>query len=144
MSDEVELLLHLPSDSPAIDAIARISAALGAQVAGGPEGSARVQSDGLLVYGVEPDGDDRELARSLFDLDTNLTLVFVNLSHGDTEMKIRVEQNIMRIMLLLAAVKGSRGIYVEDYSPDAIVLRFESGQLTLNQDWEGWQLWPEV
>ncbi len=50
----------------------------------------------------------------------------------------------MKIMLMLAATSGSRGVFVEDYSPHAIILAFQDGRITLNQDWEGWRLWPEV
>jgi hypothetical protein len=144
MSNEVELLLHLPAESPELAGIESVAGVLGAPVVDDPGQSPRVRTDGLLVYGVRADDDDRELAHNLFGLDINLTLVFVNLALGDTAGMIRVEQSIMKVMLNFAAVPGCRGVYVEDYASDAVILRFEDGTVTLNRDWEGWALWPEV
>jgi len=144
MSYETELVLHLPAEDPAAEALERIASAWGVPVTREADGGPRVQSEGLLVYSVDPDEEDKALVRRLFDLDSNLTLVFVDLNHTSTEKMIQGWRNTMKIMLLLAAVKGSRAVYVEDYNPSAIILRFEAGQLTLNQDWDGWERWPEV
>ncbi len=144
MYHEPTLLMNLPSDSPEEDAIARIAAALDAPVIDELGSSPRVSADGLLVYGVIPDDEDKAVVERLFELDSNLTLVLVNLVRDDTDRAIRVEQTIMRVVLILAAVEGTRAVLVEDMSASAIILKFEAGHVVLNQDWDGWELWPEV
>jgi hypothetical protein len=76
-------------------------------------------------------------------LDSNLTLVFVDLSADGGESMIRVQQTIMRVVLGMVT-EASAGVLIEDYSPGAIILAFSDGQVTLNQDWDGWRSWPEV
>jgi hypothetical protein len=144
MSTEYELLIHLPSSAPAEEALAHISDLLDLPVSRDTEGLPRVQGDGLLVYSFVPDELDKPVIQRLFELDTNLTLVFVNLVHDDARQKTLVEQKILRIMLRLAAVQGARAVLIWDYSPDAIILKFEDGQLIFNRDWDGGSSWPEV
>ncbi len=144
MSDEeYEFLAHIPVGDPAVEAFNRISIALDAPVTAGPDGSPCVQADGLLIYGSEVDEEERSLARAL-GVEANLTLTFVDLSHGRGEMLIRVVQNMMRVVLLFAEMSGTSAVLTQDYTEDAIVLRIRDGELTLNQGWEGWELWPEV
>lgn len=143
MSDELELLIHTRVERPLDDTLARVANLLGSSVQPDSDGLRGVRTDGLLVYGVVPDEEDRASARRIFDLDSTLTLVFVDLSAESDEAMIRVQQNIMRVVLALA-VEASAGVLIEDYSPSAIILAFADGQVTLNQDWDGWQSWPEV
>jgi hypothetical protein len=143
MPDDLELLIRTRVEDPLEGALVRVANLLGTSVETDSDGLRGVRVDGLLVYGVVPDEEDRRIARRIFDLDSNLTLVFVDLSADGGESMIRVQQNIMRVVLGMVA-DASTGVLIEDYSPGAIVLAFTDGRVTLNQDWDGWRLWPEV
>jgi hypothetical protein len=143
MSDEFELLLRTLAEDPLEGTLVRVANLLGTSVTTDDDGLRGVRVEGLLVYGVVPDEEDRGVARRTFDLDSNLTLVFVDLSADGSESMIRVQEDVMRVVLGLVTA-FSAGVLIEDYSPGAIILTFTDGQVKLNQDWDGWRLWPEV
>jgi hypothetical protein len=145
MSFDYSLLGWFPFDDPEVEAIDQVAAVLGSPVVRSPDGSPRVHTDGQLVYAVEPDEQDRSLTRESFGFENNLTLVFVDLSHGDSNMMIRASQNQMKVAYDLAAVSGFRGVLIADYSDETFLASVEDGQVTLNQDyWEAWVAAPEV
>jgi hypothetical protein len=151
MPEEYKLLAHLPFTDPETEAVTRSAAELGLPVSQGPEGAPEVLSDSLLIYGFVPDDVDRAAAAALFDQDTNLTLIFTDPRESDDSdvgedvaTPTPIAENMMKIAVMLAAVDGAHGVIVSDYAPDSIVLRFADGQVTLNQDWPGWQARPEA
>jgi hypothetical protein len=144
MSEEYKLLAQLPFADPEPDAISRIAANLTQPVSLGPEGAPEVNTTSFLIYGFVPDDVDRQAAADLFDLDTNLTLVITDPDEAEQLVATPIAQSMTKIALLLAAVSEARGIIVTDYTPGSIILRFENGQVTLNQDWEGWRTMPEA
>jgi hypothetical protein len=103
-----------------------------------------IQTDALLIRGVQADDDDRELVQELFGLKINVTLVFVESSGGDNGILVQAMQDIMKASVLLAVVDGVRGVPIDDYNSESIILGIQDGRLTLNRDWDGWSLWPEV
>jgi len=144
MSEEYKLLAQLPFADPEPEAIQRIAAHLEMPVSLGPEGAPEVNTDAFLIYAFLPDDVDRKAATDLFALDTNLTLVFTDPDEPERLAPSPVATTMTKIGLLLAAVYTARGIIVTDYTPSSIVLRFENGQVTLNQDWDGWRTMPEA
>jgi hypothetical protein len=143
MSEEYKLLANLPFADPEPEAIQRIAAHLEMPVSLGPEGAPEVNTDAFLIYAFVPDDVDRKAATDLFALNTNLTLVFTDPEREELT-RTPVATTMTKIGLLLAAVYGARGIIITDYTPSSIVLRFENGQVTLNQDWDGWRTMPEA
>jgi hypothetical protein len=142
MSEEYKLLAHLPFTDPESDAVTRIAADLGLTVSLGPEGAPEVNTDTFLIYGFAPDEVDQKAVSDLFGEDINLTLVFTDPAVGEGLVADSLVENMTRSAVLLAAVDGARGVLVTDYTADAIVLRFKDGQVTLNQDWAGWDSQP--
>jgi hypothetical protein len=143
VAEEYKILAYLPFADPETEAITRMAAALGAPVSRGPEGAPEINTAELLIYGFVPDDVDRQAATDLYGLDSNLTLVFTDpvdeqLTGGP------VAQSMMKLAQTLAALDGARGVIVADYTADAIILRFQNGQVTLNQGWDGWQTLPGV
>ena len=144
MSHEVQLVVQAPSISSTEGILHDVAQLLGASVANDEDGSRNVHRDGLLVYVVEPDEEDSRTIRQLFGLNNTLTLILTDLSQGDNDMMTRVQRNIIRLTLMLAHTDGSHGVLAEDLNPYDLVLEFHDGEVTLNQDWEGWKTWPEV
>jgi hypothetical protein len=144
MSLEYEFLLSLPSPASEQAVMQQVSALLDVPVVPDAEGSPRVEGDGLLVYSLTPDELDKPVGRRMFDLDVDLSLVFVNLVRGDDAKYVRAEQNVLRVVLHFAEVAGARAVLVHDYSPDAIILKVQDGRLIINQDWDGGAAWPEI
>jgi hypothetical protein len=155
MSEEYKLLAHFPFADPETEAVTRIAAVLGVEVSTGPEGAPEATTDGFLVYGFLPDEVDRKAVDDLFGLDTNLTLVFTDLvDNGEPVDQESVDSgavvapalapSMLKVAASLATVDGAHGVIVSDYTADAILLAFEDGQVTLNQNWGGWQARPEL
>jgi hypothetical protein len=143
MAEEYKLLAQLPFADPEAEAVERIAAELGMPVSLGPEGAPEVNTDSFLIYGFLPDDVDQQAVSDLFGLQINLTLVFTD-PEQERRSATPVAHSMMKIALLLAAVEGARGVIVTEYTPSSIVLRFDAGQVTLNQDWPGWQTLPDV
>lgn len=144
MAEEYKLLAYLPFADPETEAVTRIAADLGQPVSAGPEGAPEVKAPGFLIYGFVPDDVDQQAAADLFDQDTNLTLVVTDPDETEQLAPTPVAQSMVTIALLLAAVPGSSGLIVTEYTASDIVLRFANGEVTLNQDWPGWQAQPDV
>jgi hypothetical protein len=145
MTFDYSLLGQFPLDDPEVAVIDRVAAVLGSPVMRSPDGSPRINWDGLLVYAVEPDDEDRSLTRESFGFENNLTLVFVDLSHGDGDMVVRASQNELKVVYDLAALPGFRAVLIADYSDEAFLASIQDGQVTLNKDyWEPWEAAPEV
>jgi hypothetical protein len=145
MSEELELLVHLTSPRPAEAALKRIASLFGISVEIADSGEPEVCVDGLLVYAVEPDdAEDRHVVLQIFDVNSNIALVFVDLSRADRAATVQVQQNIMRAVVMFATDPESEGVLIADYSPTSIIVAFKDGRLALNRDWDGCRLWPEV
>jgi len=143
MAEEYKLLAELPWADPETEAITQIAADAGVPVSHGPEGAPEVSTDEFLIYGFEPDAVDRKAATEIFALDSNLTLVFAD----PVEERVApgpLADQMLASARLLAAVEGARGVLITDYQPSAVILSFDDGQVTLNQDWAGWQTRPEL
>ena len=87
---------------------------------------------------------DRALARDLFSLDINLLIALDDERHGTQPGSIEWLVEALRIAVYFARIKGTHALLVNGFEPDAIVLGFDRGEITLNQDWDGWQRWPEL
>ncbi|GLY13148.1 hypothetical protein Kisp01_01640 [Kineosporia sp. NBRC 101677] len=144
MSYEFMLLIRTPAQRPLEDSLAQVAELLGGSVEVGENDIPSVHVDKLLVNAVEPDEVDRETALNTFALDSNLTLIFEDLSRSGDETMIRVHRSMMKAVLGMSG-NTSQGVLLEEhYDLDAIVLEFRDGLVTLNQDWDGWEQWPEV
>ena len=143
MAEEYKLLAHLPFADPETEAIRRMAAALGVPVSQGPEGAPEINTADFLIYGFMPDDVDRRAVTDLYGLGINLTLVFTD-PVDERLAGSPVAATMMKLAQTLAAIDGARGVIVAEYTADAIILRFQDGQVTLNQDWEGWQSLPGV
>jgi len=143
VAEEYKLLAYLPFADPETEAITRMATALGVPVSQGPEGAPEINTAQFLIYGFLPDDVDRRAVTDLYGLDSNLTLVFTD-PVDEQLVDSPVAQSMMRLAQTLAAVDGARGVIVADYTVDGIILRFQNGKVTLNQDWDGWQTLPGV
>jgi hypothetical protein len=146
MSTDYELQGWFPFDDPGPAAVEHVAAVLDATVSVDVKGKPTFRADSLLVFSFEPKReDDRELARAALGFDINLTLVFADYSRGEDTRMIRAVQNMIRSVLSLAAVPGLRAVLIEEERRDDLVLlKIDDGQVTLNNKFEGWTLWPEV
>ena len=146
MSTDYELQGWFPFDEPGKTAVEHVAAVLGVPVSLDVRGNPTFRLDSLLIYSFEPKReDDQEAARTALGFDINLTLVFADYSRGEDTRMIRAVQNIVRSVLSLATVPGLRAVLIEEERRDDLVLlSIENGQVTLNQQFEGWALWPEV
>lgn len=146
MSTDYELQGWFPFADPGAGAVEHVAAVLGATVSADVKGKPTFRVDSLLVYGFEPQReDDRSSARTALGFDINLTLVFADYSRGEDARMIRAVQNMVRSVLSLAAVPGTRAVLIEEERRDDLVmLSIDDGRVTLNQEFEGWALWPEV
>jgi hypothetical protein len=146
MSTDYELQGWFPFDDPGPAAVEHVAGVLDATVSVDVKGKPTFRTDSLLVFSFEPKReDDRELARAALGFDINLTLVFADYSRGEDTRMIRAVQNMIRSVLSLAAVPGLRAVLIEEERRDDLVLlSIEDGQVTLNNKFEGWALWPEV
>jgi hypothetical protein len=146
MSTDYELQGWFPFDDPGAGAVEHVAAVLGATVSINLQGNPTFRSDSLLVHSFEPKReDDRATARGELGFDINLTLVFADYSRGEDARMIFAVQNVMRSVVSLAKVPGMRAVLIEEERrDDLIMVEIEDGQVTLNQDFEGWRLWPEM
>jgi hypothetical protein len=146
MSTDYELQGWFPFDEPVKATIEHVAAVLGAPVSTDVKGNPTFRLDSLLVYSYEPKReDDRTSARAALGFDINLTLVFADYSRGENTRMIRAVQNVIRSVLSLATVPGLRAVLLEEERrDDLLLLGIDDGRVTLNQEFEGWALWPEM
>ena len=146
MSTDYELQGWFPFDEPVKATIEHVAAVLGAPVSTDLRGNPTFRLDSLLVYSYEPKReDDRTSARQALGFDINLTLVFADYSRGENTRMIRAVQNVIRAVLSLATVPGLRAVLIEEERrDDLLLLGIDEGRVTLNHEFEGWSLWPEV
>jgi hypothetical protein len=146
MSTDYELQGWFPFENPVKAAVEHVAAVLDVPVSLDVRGNPTFRLDSLLIYGFEPKrADDREAARAALGFDINLTLVFADYSRGEDTRMIQTVQNIVRSVFSLAAVSGLRAVLIEEERrDDLMLLSIDKGQVTLNQEFEGWALWPEV
>jgi hypothetical protein len=146
MSTDYELQGWFPFAEPVKSTVEHVAAVLDAPVSMDLKGNPTFRSDSLLVYSFEPKReDDRDSARKALGFDINLTLVFADYSRGEDTRMIRAVQNMVKAVLSLAAVPGLRAVLIEEERrDDLILLSLDNGRVTLNREFEGWSLWPEV
>jgi hypothetical protein len=146
MSTDYELQGWFPFDEPGKASIEHVASVLDAPVSLDVKGNSTFRSDSLLVYTFEPKREnDRDAARVALGFDINLTLVFADYSRGEDTRMMRAVQNVIRSVLSLATVPGLRAVLIEEERrDDLILLSIEAGRVTLNRDFEGWSVWPEV
>jgi len=146
MSTDYELQGWFPFADPGRATVEHVAAVLGATVSINLQGNPTFRSDSLLVHSYEPKReDDRAAARSAFGFDINLTLVFADYSRGEDARMIFAVQNVMRSVVSLAAVPGLRAVLLEEERRDDLLMtNVEGGKLTLNREFEGWRVWPEM
>jgi len=146
MSTDYELQGWFPFDEPVKATVEHVAAVLDAPVSTDMRGNPTFRSDSLLVYSYEPKReDDRASARRALGFDINLTLVFADYSRGEDTRMIRAVQNVIRSVLSLATLPGLRAVLIEEERrDDLLLLGIDEGRVTLNQEFQGWALWPEV
>lgn len=146
MSTDYELQGWFPFEEPVKAAVEHVAAVLGVPVSLDVRGNPTFRLDSLLIYGFEPKRvDDLAAARTALGFDINLTLVFADYSRGEDTRMMRAVQNIIRAVLSLATVSGLRAVLIEEERrDDLMLLSIDGGQVTLNKEFEGWSLWPEV
>jgi hypothetical protein len=145
MSYDYDLIGWFPFDAPEAEAVNRAAAVLGVPVTIDPDGDPRFAADGLLVYGVTADDEELEETRKSFGFENNLTLVFVDSSHGNSDMMIRVMQNLLKVVFAFTSIPGFRAVLIADYNDDTFLASIQDGQVTLNKDyWESWEAASEV
>jgi hypothetical protein len=146
MSTDYELQGWFPFEDPGKAAVEHVAAVLGVPVSLDVRGKPTFRVDSLVIYSYEPKrADDLEAARQALGFDINLSLVFADYSRGEDTRMIRAVQNVVRSVLSLATVSGLRAVLIEEERRDDLVLlSVDGGQVTLNQGFEGWSVWPEV
>jgi hypothetical protein len=103
----------------------------------------QVSDDGLFVSADLPENaEDIASTASLVGFRCNASIAFQDASYSDAEMVIRVNRNVVRVAASFAAWPPLRAVLLEEDSVP--VMEIENGKVTLNQDWDGWSVWPEA
>jgi hypothetical protein len=146
MSTDYELQGWFPFPTPGQAAVEHVAAVLDAPISLDLKGNPTFRVDSLLVHGVTPKTDDeRRSARAALGFDVNLTVVFADYSRGEDARMLQAVGNMVRSVLSLATLPGLRAVLIEEERRDDLVLlAIDEGRVTLNREFEGWRVWPEV
>jgi hypothetical protein len=98
----------------------------------------------LSVHAVVADADARAASVRSVGFEVDVTLALTDLGHSSSDRMMRTFRDVLRVVLAFAGVAGMRALLLEEVTDDSLILRIDDGDLTLNDLWPGWLVWPEV
>ena len=142
MSHEYLLPIALPSPDDAAVALRRVADALGETVSD-PDVAPAVYRGDLTVHAVAADAEGRSASSRSLGFAVDVTLVLTDLGQSSSERMRAVFADVLRAVLAFT-VEGTHAALIEELTDDSLILRIDDGDLTLNESWPGWLVWPEV
>jgi hypothetical protein len=132
-----------PFHRPEAETVAQAGKVLGVPVTE-LEWGPQVSDDGLFVSADLPENDQVAWLADRLGFRCNASVVFEDASYSEEDMQIRVNRNVVRVAASFAAWPQVRAVLLEEDSDSLLVMSIQDGHVVLNQDWDGWAIWPEV
>jgi hypothetical protein len=98
----------------------------------------------LGVLAFPADGDDGGRGERLFGFGVDAMLALTYLGPADDGMMSRAFADVLRATRVLEGRPGTDALLLEELNDSSLILSIVDGELTLNEEWPGWLVWPHV